>query len=83
MSATPDGFAEFVTARSVALLRVGWLLTGDNAAAEDLLQSALAEVWPRWRRISAGASPEGYVRRVMVSRYLSSRRRRWRREVTR
>jgi RNA polymerase sigma-70 factor (sigma-E family) len=77
----PDGFAEFVAARSGALLRAAWLLTGDEAAAEDLLQTALAEVWPKWGRIAAGQSPEAYVRQVLVSRFLSGRRRRWRGEV--
>jgi RNA polymerase sigma-70 factor (sigma-E family) len=77
MTAPPEGFADFVAQRSDALLRVAWLLTCDSATAEDLLQTALAEVWPRWRRISAGPSPEAYVRRVLVTRYLSSRRRRW------
>ncbi len=77
----PDGFAEFVAARSGALLRAAWLLTGEQAAAEDLLQTALAEVWPRWARISAGQSPEAYVRRVLLSTFLSGRRRRWRGEV--
>ncbi|WP_088287213.1 SigE family RNA polymerase sigma factor [Kineosporia sp. A_224] len=77
----PDGFAEFVTARSGALLRAAWALTGDRTSAEDLLQTALAEVWPKWARISAGQSPEAYVRRVLVSTFLSGRRRRWRGEV--
>ena len=77
----PDGFAEFVAARSGALLRAAWLLTGDPGAAEDLLQTALAEVWPRWRRVAAGGSPEAYVRRVMLSTRLPGRRRRWRGEL--
>ena len=51
----PDGFAEFVTARSGALRRAAWALTGDRTSAEDLLQTALAEVWPKWARISAGS----------------------------
>ncbi len=74
---TPDGFAEFVRTRSPSLLRTAWLLTGQSSAAEDLLQTVLAEVWPKWGRISAGTSPEAYVRRALVSRYISSRRRRW------
>jgi RNA polymerase sigma-70 factor (sigma-E family) len=77
----PPGFSEFVAERSPALLRTAWLLTGDGPAAEDLLQNVFAEVWPKWGRISVGASPEGYVRKVMMSRYLSSRRRRWWGEV--
>jgi RNA polymerase sigma-70 factor (sigma-E family) len=76
-----DDFAEFVAARSAVLLRAAWLLTGDAGRAEDLLQTALAEVWPRWPRVVAGGSPEAYVRRVLFSTYLSWRRRRWRFEV--
>jgi RNA polymerase sigma-70 factor (sigma-E family) len=78
---SPDGFDEFVATRSSALLRSAWLLTGDGGRAEDLLQTALALVWPRWRRIEAGGNPEAYVRRVLFTTYLSWRRRRWRFEV--
>src|SRR5580704_18100067 len=38
--AEPDGFRDFVEARSSALLRSGWLLTGDWPSAEDLVQTA-------------------------------------------
>jgi RNA polymerase sigma-70 factor (sigma-E family) len=77
----PDGFAEFVTERSQALLRIAWLLTGDSGKAEDLLQTALARVWPRWHRIVSGGNPEAYVRRTMITTYVSWWRRRWRFEV--
>ncbi|MFI6084385.1 hypothetical protein ACIBBB_26020 [Streptomyces sp. NPDC051217] len=54
-----DGdFEAFVSARGPRLLRVAWLLTGDAHLAEDLLRTTLAEVWPRWHRIS-GERPEG------------------------
>lgn len=76
-----DDFAEFVTARSAALLRTAWLLTGDDRAAEDLLQTALAAAWRRWRRVAAGSNPEAYVRKILLTTYLSWRRRRWRAEV--
>jgi RNA polymerase sigma-70 factor (sigma-E family) len=77
----PDGFADFVAARSAALLRTAWLLTGDAGRAEDLLQTALAATWRRWRQVVAGGSPEAYVRRAIVTAYLSWWRRRWRGEV--
>ena len=35
-------FAEFVAGRSAELLRLAYVLTADQHAAEDLLQSALA-----------------------------------------
>jgi RNA polymerase sigma-70 factor (sigma-E family) len=77
----PDGFTEFVAARSATLLRSAWLLTGDSGKAEDLLQTVLAAAWPRWSRITGGDCPEAYVRRALFTTYLSWRRRRWRFEV--
>lgn len=71
------GFAEFVRARERALQRTAWLLTGDWAAAEDLVQTALAKTWPRWERITRSDDPEVYVRRVIVNTYASWWRRRW------
>ena len=76
MTTEPEGFREFVVARSPALLRTAWMLTGNAAAAEDLLQAALARVWPHWRRIQDGR-PEAYVRTVMVRTNASWRARRW------
>lgn len=76
-----DDFAGFVADRSPRLLRTAWLLTGDAGRAEDLLQTALAVVWPKWKRIVAGGHPEAYVRRVLVTRFLSWQRRHWRFEV--
>jgi RNA polymerase sigma-70 factor (sigma-E family) len=72
----PAGFRDFVAARSAALVRSAWLLTGDNAAAQDLVQTALAKTWTRWPRLERKDAPEAYVRRVMVSTFLSWRRRR-------
>jgi RNA polymerase sigma-70 factor (sigma-E family) len=73
------GFPEFVAARSGALLRVAWMLTGDSQLAEDLLQTALARTWPHWSKIGA-AGGDAYVRRVMVRTQGSWWRRRWRDE---
>lgn len=75
----PEGFREFVVGRSPALLRTAWMLTGDAAAAEDLLQTALARTWPHWERVSLG-HPEAFVRTVMVRTNASWRARLWTRE---
>jgi RNA polymerase sigma-70 factor (sigma-E family) len=77
----PDGFRDFVAARSRALERTAWLLTGDWHAAEDLVQTALAKAWPRWSSIVRQDAPELYVRRIMVTTHASWWRRRWRGEV--
>jgi RNA polymerase sigma-70 factor (sigma-E family) len=78
-AAPPDGFAEFVATRSSALHRVAWLLTSDEGKAEDLLQTALAVGWRRWRDIADG-NPEAYLRKVLYTTYVTWWRRRWRAE---
>lgn len=77
----PDGFREFVEARSAALVRSAWLLTGDEGLAQDLVQTALARTWSRWSGIVKQDAPEAYVRRVMLSTFLTWNRRRWRGEL--
>jgi RNA polymerase sigma-70 factor (sigma-E family) len=73
-------FEDFAGVRGQALQRFGYLLTGDWALAEDLLQTALARAYPRWSRIESD-NPEAYVRKIMVNAWSSWRRRRWRGEV--
>ncbi|WP_307796142.1 SigE family RNA polymerase sigma factor [Amycolatopsis sp. 195334CR] len=65
-------FEDFVAARSAALLRTAYLLTGDRGHAEDLLQTTLLRTAWRWQ--AASAQPEAYARRVLVN--LSRDRRR-------
>jgi RNA polymerase sigma-70 factor (sigma-E family) len=76
----PDGFDEFVAAHSRSLLRTGWLLSGNEATAQDLVQTALMKSWPRWDRVQA-VGAEAYVRQIMISTFLTWRRRRWHGEV--
>jgi RNA polymerase sigma-70 factor (sigma-E family) len=76
----PEGFAEFVATRQKALQRDAWLLTGDWSSAEDLVQSTLAKVWPRWDNVRRANNADAYVRRALVNSFLSSRKRRWRSE---
>jgi RNA polymerase sigma factor (sigma-70 family) len=70
-----SGFDEFVRGRSTALLRSAYLLTGDQHAAQDLLQEVLERMYVRWRHIRH--SPEAYARRALVHRAVN--RWRWRR----
>jgi RNA polymerase sigma-70 factor (sigma-E family) len=74
------GFEEFVAARSPALLRTAWLLTGDDGLAQDLVQTALAKALPRWDTVRHD-DPEGYVRATLATTYATWWRRRWRGEV--
>jgi RNA polymerase sigma-70 factor (sigma-E family) len=66
-------FREFVAARSAALFRSAYLLTGQREAAEDLLQTVLARVARRWTRIDG--PPEAYVRRALFHEQASIWRR--------
>ncbi|MDX6228886.1 MAG: hypothetical protein QOI76_2276 [Frankiales bacterium] len=74
-------FAGFVASRQRTLLRSAWLLTGDWALAQDLVQTALARAWPHWSRIVAADATDAYVRRVMINTASGWGRRRWRAEI--
>ncbi len=71
-----EEFRLFVLARSRALLRTAYLLTGDMGAAEDLLQTALLKTYRHWPRITHRDAPDAFVRRVMVTSHASWWRRR-------
>ena len=70
------GFRDYVTARSRSLLRTAYLLTGNRADAEDLVQAALAKTYLAWDRIEDRGALDGYVRRAMVNTHISWWRRR-------
>jgi RNA polymerase sigma-70 factor (sigma-E family) len=75
-----ESFDEYVAGAWQRLLRSAWLLTHDWHLAEDLLQTALVRVAPKWGKLADGA-PDAYVRKVLATTYLSWWRRRWRAEV--
>uniref|UniRef100_A0AAU3H6A0 SigE family RNA polymerase sigma factor n=1 Tax=Streptomyces sp. NBC_01401 TaxID=2903854 RepID=A0AAU3H6A0_9ACTN len=60
-------FHGFVAARSTALFRGAFVLTGSRDAAEDLVQETLERACRKWRTISAKDAPDAYVRRIMVN----------------
>ena len=68
-------FSAFVRAHSTALLRSAYLLTGDLASAEDLVQDTFLRLYPRWSRVVAADVPLAYVRRSVMNNFLNSRRR--------
>lgn len=76
-------FDSFVRARTPALLRSAYLLTGDQHLAEDLVQSALARTHRSWGRLHDTGNAEAYTRRIMYHLQVSWwRRRRVRESVT-
>lgn len=74
----PD-FAAYVAARRPALLRAACAIAGDPHSAEDLLQTALINVAPRWETIRDPRAIDAYVRRAMRNQHASWFRQPWRR----
>ena len=73
-------FAAFVLSAQRRLRRVAYLVCGDWHRAEDIVQTALAQVYARWDRIRREDGPEGYAHRAVVNAAIDERRRPWRRE---
>ncbi len=67
-------FAEFVGESLPALTRYAGALTGDQHAAEDLVQDTLVKLAGAWRRVRHDGNPHGYTRAIMFRTYVS----RWR-----
>jgi RNA polymerase sigma factor (sigma-70 family) len=70
-----SAFSELLVARGSALRSYAYLLTGDTAAASDLVQDALLRVFSRLRVGTDVVQLEGYVRRAMLNQYVDGRRR--------
>jgi len=73
-----SGFSEFFHTNRAALSRAAFLLSGNELAAEELVQSALTKVAARWSRLSRDGDPRAYARQVM----LNETRSRWRHRRT-
>ena len=69
MQASEHDFHAFVVARTPALSRTAYLLTGDAHLAEDLVQTALFKAARAWDRIQG--HPEPYVRRILYTQNVS------------
>jgi len=69
-------FEEFVTATGDRMLRTAVLLTGDRHDAQDLVQSAYAHAFARWRLVVRADNPVAYVQTILTRLFLSDRRRR-------
>jgi RNA polymerase sigma-70 factor (sigma-E family) len=80
-AADEAAFREFVRARSPALLRLAYLLTGDRGLAEDAVQVMLAKVYFSWSRIRDRQATDAYCRTVLVREVSSWRRKRQVRHV--
>jgi RNA polymerase sigma-70 factor (sigma-E family) len=72
--AARESFETFVRAHWSALMSIGVAISGSRAEAEDLVQTALTNAYPKWRRIR----PEdalAYLRRSILNAHISKWRR--------
>jgi RNA polymerase sigma-70 factor (sigma-E family) len=81
VTAAEEAFDGFVRAASPGLLRAAWLLAGDWAAAEDLVQTAFEKTWPRWDSLADDDRRRAYLHRVLTNAFLRGRRRKWLGEI--
>lgn len=65
----------FVKHEGTRLMRLAYVLTGNQHDAEDLLQETMIRLHTRWDRVSGAANMNAYSRRVLVNCHLSARRR--------
>jgi RNA polymerase sigma-70 factor (sigma-E family) len=70
----PISFEDFVRAETAGLLRSAYLLTGNAASAEDIVQETLTRLYPRWTRVQDASYPQAYVRRSLINTFLNTRR---------
>ena len=74
-------FDSYVARHGRELVRLAFVLTGDDADAQDIVQEALTRAYPRWERISSLEDAHAYVRRMVVNARTSWWRRTRRREL--
>ena len=78
---TDAEFTEFAHASWASLYRTAYLLLGDAAEAEDLVQTALAKTYAAWSKVRDVHAAPGYARTVLVNTASSwFRKRSWRNE---
>jgi RNA polymerase sigma-70 factor (sigma-E family) len=74
-------YTELVVASWPALYRTAYLLLGDRAEAEDLVQTALAKTYASWGRVRDLDAAHGYARTTLVNTASSwFRKKSWRNE---
>jgi len=75
MATWPAVLDELLRTRRAALVGYAALLTGDVAAAEDVVQDAIVKVFSRGRQFSHVNKADAYVRRAIVSVFIDKTRR--------
>jgi RNA polymerase sigma-70 factor (sigma-E family) len=74
-------FEQFVAGASGSLLRTAYLVIGDLAESEDLVQECFVTIAKRWPRVRSMEHPHAYARRVLLNLALDGSARRSRRRL--
>ena len=72
---TDDTFDVFYARELSGIIRLAFVLTGSRSAAEDLAQDAFFDAYLRWSQIGRYDKPGTWVRRAVINRAVSVRRR--------
>jgi len=72
---TTRSFETFYEGESRLLFRRLWLVTGNHAEAEELMQEAFLRVWERWDRVGRMDDPVGYLYRTAMNLFRKRYRR--------
>jgi len=75
VSSNTGGFDAFYRARYREALRLATLLIWDEGRAAEITQDAFVEAFRRWERVSNFDRPDLWLRRVVINRAISARRR--------
>src|ERR1700691_4304446 len=75
-----EEFEQFVGSCADDLLRTGYLVAWDLAAAEDLVQECLFRVARRWQKVRTMDHPAAYARRILINLALDGAARRSRQQ---
>ncbi len=62
-----EEFRDFMRARWPAMVRLAYVLTGDQGHAEDVAQTAFARAYASWPNVRRTGNPEAYVRRIVIN----------------
>jgi RNA polymerase sigma factor (sigma-70 family) len=70
-----DGFERFYRAHYAPVVRLAYALAGSRPVAEELAQEAFVTAHARWSDVGDFDRPDLWVRRVVINRSISYRRR--------
>jgi RNA polymerase sigma factor (sigma-70 family) len=68
-------FEDFYQVEARTLFRRLWLVTGNRAEAEELMQDAFLKIWERWDSVGGMDDPVGYLYRTAMNLFRKRYRR--------